>query len=171
MLAKLQILYPGRISAPKSLSDIPKNYYVVYILTFNGSPVVLGHGKINRAKVIFDDEKQITSGHIKAIFVRLYNLYGNGVLDRYIIVCQDKKEAGDIERNLHQQIGGNTRHIPDEIRNQLFFGLDTNSNSNLLLEIALCSSFDGLSDLRKWRSAGLLNDNIWKEISHRLKLI
>jgi hypothetical protein len=166
----LQQLYPNRIVSPMTINDIPNNGYMVYILAFNNRPIALGHGQRNRAKIIFDNENQITTSHLKALFVRLYNLYGNGNFERYIINCQNKDEAKLIERNLHNLIGGNNRHIPNEIRNQLFNGLDPNSVSYLVLEIALRSSFDGLSDIRKWRADGILSDAIWTEISQRLHL-
>lgn len=166
----LQQLYPNRIVLPMTIKDIPNNGYMVYILVFNNSPIVLGIGKKIRAKVIFDNVNQITSSHIKAIFVRLYNLYGNGIFERYIIGCQSKEEAKLIEKKLHNLLGGNNRHVPNDIRNQLFNGLDPNSVSYLVLEIALRSSFDGLSDIRKWRADGILNDEIWNEISQRLFL-
>lgn len=170
MLEILQNLYPNRIISPININDIPKNGYMVYILVFNNNPIVLGHGQRNRAKIIFDNENQITSSHIKAIFVRLYNLYGNGEFERYIINSQNKEEAKLIESNLHNQIGGNNRNIPIEIRNELFDGLEPNSVSYLVLEIALRSSFDGLSDIRKWRADGILSDVIWNDISQRLRL-
>jgi hypothetical protein len=143
---------------------------MVYILLFNGNPIVLGHGKKNRSKVIFDNEQQITSSHLKAFIVRLYNLYGNGEFNRYIIGCENKEEAQAIESNLHKQIGGNNRNIPAEIRKQLFNDLNPKSPSYLVLEIALRSSFDGLSDLRKWRADGILSNTIWLDISRRLRL-
>ena len=170
MLEILQNLYPNRIISPININDIPKNGYMVYILVFNDNPIVLGHGQRNRAKIIFDNENQITSSHIKAIFVRLYNLYGNGEFERYIINCQNKEEAKLIESNLHNQIGGNNRNIPIEIRDGLFDGVEPNSVSYLVLEIALRSSFDGLSDIRKWRADGILSDAIWNDISQRLRL-
>ena len=170
MLGRLQQLYPNRIISPVTINDIPNNGYMVYILLFNKNPIVLGHGQRNRAKVIFDNENQITSSHLKALFVRLYNLYGNGEFERYIINCQNKEEAKEIENNLHKHIGGNNRNIPNELRNELFNGLEPNSVSYLVLEIALRSSFDGLSDIRKWRADGILSDVIWTEISQRLRL-
>lgn len=170
MLNRLQTLYPNRILTPVDVNDIPNNGYMVYILTFNNNPIVLGHGKKNRSKVIFDNQNQITSSHLKALFVRLYNLYGYGEFKRYIISCQNKEEAKIIESNLHRQIGGNNRNIPIEIRNQLFNGLKPNSVSYLVLEIALRSSFDGLSDIKKWRADGILSDAIWQDISLRLRL-
>lgn len=170
MIEILQQLYPNRITLPATINDIPNRGYMVYILVFNNNPIVLGHGQRNRSKVIFDNENKITSSHLKALFVRLYNLYGNGEFERYIISCQNKEEAETIESNLHRQIGGNNRNIPPEIRNQLFNGLDPNSASYLVLEIALRSSFDGLSDIRKWRADGILSDTIWTDISKRLRL-
>jgi len=170
MLEKLQQLYPNRIISPLTIKDIPNKGYMVYILIFNSNPIVLGRGQRNRAKVIFDNENQITSNHFKALLVRLYNLYGNGKFERYIINCQNKEVAKEVENNLHRQVGGNNRSIPTEIRIQLFDGLDPNSVSYLVLEIALHSSFDGLSDIRKWRAAGILSDVTWIEISQRLRL-
>jgi len=170
MLERLQQLYPNRIISPVTINDIPNNGYMVYILIFNNNPIVLGHGKRNRAKVIFDNENQITTSHLKALFVRLYNLYGNGEFERYIINCQNKEDAKQIEKNLHNKIGGNNRDIPTEIRNKLFNGLQPNSVSYLVLEIALRSSFDGLSDIRKWRADRILSDEIWTDISQRLCL-
>ncbi|MEB3121208.1 MAG: hypothetical protein VKL41_08285 [Snowella sp.] len=139
-------------------------------MTHNGIPIVLGQGKKNRSKVIFDNLNQTTSSHLKALFVRLYFLFGEGTFERYIIICDDKNEAKSIEKTLHQTIGGNHRNIPTEIRNQLFNNLDPNSITYLLLEIALRSSFDGLSDIRKWRNDGILSNEIWAEISARLQL-
>ena len=37
--------------------------------------IVVGHGQKDRAKIIFDDLDNYTSGHIKAIFLRLYHKY------------------------------------------------------------------------------------------------
>lgn len=170
MFNRLQALYPNRVLKPVNVNDIPTDGYMVYILTFNNKPIVLGHGKKNRSRVIFDDKDQITKYHIKALFVRLYNLFGDGNFHKYIIKCSSKEEAKEIENNLHREVGGNTRHIPAEIRSQLFANLNVNSVPYLLLEIALRSSYDGLSDLRKWRSDGIINDEIWAEISERLKL-
>lgn len=170
MIEILQQLYPNRIILPETIKEIPNTGYMVYILLFNENPIVLGHGQRNRSKVIFDNEQQITSSHIKALFVRLYNLYGNGEFERFIIPCKNKDEAKAIESNLHKQIGGNNRNLPAEIRKQLFNNLDPHSASYLLLEIALRSSFDGLSDIKKWHADGILNNNLWLDISQRLRL-
>lgn len=159
------------VSIPKGIDEITnKSNYMVYILTFNEKAIVLGHGKKNRASVIFDDKDNITSNHFKALLVRLYHLFGNGQFERYIIKCKDKEEAKKVEKNLHNIFGGNTKNIPPEIEEKLFESIDKKSVTHLVLKMALMSSFDGLSDLYKWHNAGILNDVIWDEISQRLQL-
>lgn len=170
MQKSLEALFPGRVVVPRGLSDIPGNAYMVYVLSVDGKPIVVGHGRKNRASILFDDLHSITKGHIKALFVRLYHLYGSGRFERYIIRCAGKTEAADAEKIVHQHIGGNHREIPAPIRAKLFEGLPEESVARLLLEIAIRSSYDGLSDLRKWRSDGLLNDAVWRELSGKLKL-
>ncbi len=170
MLEILESLLPNRVNIPLTKNDLPNKGYMVYILIHNNIPIVVGHGQKNRAKIIFDNENQITSSHLKSIFVRLYHLYGLGNFERYFINCLNKDEAKEIERFLHSQIGGNNRNIPVEIRNQLFSELEDSSIIRLILEIALRSSFDGISDLKKWRADGILSDDIWNEISERLRL-
>ena len=166
----LNELYLNRILKPQSITDLPKNIYMVYILTYNEKPIVVGHGKKGRARIIFDDSNNITKNHIKAFLVRLYRLFGNGIFKQYIITCGSKEESIQIENHLHQVIGGNNLNIPDEIRNQLFNNIPHESVTHLILEIALTSSFDGLSDLRKWRNKNLLKDEIWEQISEKLQL-
>ena len=96
MKNKLENLYPNRILFPKTLNDIPKNNkYLVYILTADETPIVLGHGKYNRAKVIMDNDSVITKNHIEALFVRFYILFSNSKLTPYLIPCIDTNEAKD----------------------------------------------------------------------------
>jgi hypothetical protein len=169
MLQLLEALFPGKVRTPESLSDIPASGYMAYMLTFNGEPIVTGHGRKNRASVIFDDVGRSTNGHLKALFVRLYHLYGEGGrFERFLIPCPEKKEARAVEAVLQQQVGGNHRKVPAPIREKLFAGLPEKSVERLVLEIALRSSFDGLADLKKWRSDGLLDDAVWKVVRERL---
>lgn len=170
MLTRLQAIYPNRVILLHDVNEIPSNKYMVYLLAYNNNPIVLGHGKRNRSKVIFDNVGIITPSHLKAMFVRLYVLFGEGQFSRFIIIADDKQEAHEIEKNLHQQIGGNHRIIPNEIRKKLFDGIAPYSVEYLVLEIALRSSFDGLSDIRKWRKDGILNDDVWYAISNKLQL-
>jgi hypothetical protein len=155
---------------PESIDNIPNEKYLVYILCFNDKPIVLGHGRKNRARVIFDDLNHITSGHIKAMVVRLYHIFTDGEFSRLIIPCNSKQEAQDIEKQLHNLVGGNTLELPKIIIQKLFDGLELNSNTYLILRIALSSSFDGLSDLRKWNRLGLIDEEVWEELSTRLRL-
>lgn len=152
-------------------SELIKEEYVVYILIENKDAIVVGIGKKNRAKVIFDDVQNSTNTHIKALKVRLFHLYkSESRFKRYIIRCTSRIEALEIEKLLHSNIGGNNLLIPNEIQEKLFSGLKEKSNSYLLLKLALNSSFSGLSDLKKWKSKNLITPEDWEIISSKLKL-
>lgn len=166
----LEALYPNRITEPATVQNIPRGIYVVYILTYTDKPIVVGQGKHNRAKVIFDDKNQITTGHIKAIIVRAYRLFGQGAFKQFIIICDNKNEAKEIEATLHRKIGGNSRELPEDIKKALFKDIQAGSTAHMVLRMALCSSFDGLSDLKMWRRDNILNDDLWRTIADRLQL-
>lgn len=161
--------YNKRYDEVFCVNDIPKDQYVVYILTFNDKPIVLGHGKRNRAKVIFDDSNTTTI-HVKSLIVKLYLLYGVGEFKRYIIKCDNKNEASEIETKLHKNIGGNSLKIPTYIKDKLFNGLDKSDNIFKFLSIALLSSYDGISDLKKWKKEDIISDADWLEIIKRINL-
>ena len=164
-------LYSNHIQQPKSVKDILPNKYYVYILTLDNKPIVVGHGKQNRAKIIFDNTHQITANHIKSLFVRIYRLFSeSSQFQQYLIECTNKEEAKLIEANLHKVIGGNKRDLSDEILEKLYQGFPENSLENMVLKMALCSSFDGISDIKKWRRENILKDNVWENIKNKLKL-
>jgi len=164
-------LYPNRIQKPNSIENILPNKYYVYILTLDNKPIVVGHGKQNRAKIIFDDTHQITANHLKSLFVRIYRLFSeSSQFQQYLIECIDKEEAKLIEANLHKVIGGNKRDLSDEILEKLYHGFPENSLENMVLKMALCSSFDGISDIKKWRRENILKGDVWKNIKTRLQL-
>jgi hypothetical protein len=169
----LSKLYPDRWLAPASVEDIHHKDYMVYILERDGEAIVVGHGRKNRAKVIFDDLKKTTNGHIKAIFVRLHHLYADKDTQffRYVITCSNKKDAQEVEANLHAVIKGNHRKLPNNIEEAIFEGLPSDGVAKMLLKIALASSFDGLSDLKTWRRKCILDDCVWQVISKKLQLV
>lgn len=167
---KLCSLYPGRVQDVRSVADIPKQkQYSVYILTFNDKAVVLGHGQYHRAKVILDGENS-TTGHIKALYVRLYQLFGQGTFERFIIACENKTESMEIEKILHREIGGNTRNLSPEIHALLYKDLPKDSPAYMIVQMALCSNYDGLSDLKSWRRKDILSEEVWNIIADRLHL-
>lgn len=171
-IEKLEYLYPDRIIEPSTIHEISRDKYLVYILTLNDQPVVVGHGKYNRAKIIFDDRDQITSNHVKALFVRIYRLFSDSShFDQFTIECESKDEAKIIEAHLHTEIGGNKRNLSDKILNQLYDGFDDNSLEKMVLQMALHSSFDGIADIKKWRREGILKDNVWENIKNKLELV
>lgn len=40
----------------------------------------------------------------------------------------------------------------------------------MVMQIALCSSFDGLSDIRRWRNRQIISNDIWEVISEKFSL-
>jgi hypothetical protein len=165
--------YPDRWLEPASINDLHDKDYMVYILERNGAAIVVGHGRKNRAKVIFDDLQRTTNGHIKAIFVRLYHLYADKHTQflRYIVTCSSKKNAQEVEAHLHTVIKGNHRKLPSAIEGDIFEGLPSDGVAEILLKIALASSFDGLSDLKTWRRKGIIDDRVWQVICKKLQLV
>lgn len=160
-----------QILQPEKLEDIPSGEYMVYLLYFNRNAIIIGQGRRNRARVILDNLNVRTKGHIKALFVRLYCMYGgDGAFLRFIIPCNNQVEAKKMERKLQAKFGGNNRLIPEEIRNGLFDGLEPESHIRMLLEIAINSDFDGLNDVVKWKTKGIISNEIWADISNRLGL-
>jgi hypothetical protein len=167
----LHASYPEQVAQVNESNDLlPRTDYGVYILTLNDKAIVVGHGKYNRARVIFDNLETITKPHIKAIFVRLYQLFGEGEFRRYHIRCSSKEESQKIEKDLHEKIGGDSRQLSPEILEKLFEGIEPESTAETLLKIALVSSFDGLSDLRLWRRKWIINDSDWGILTKKLKL-
>lgn len=167
---KLYQDYSEKIIVPHTLRDIPKERYLVYILLNNGHAMIVGQGKQNRARVIFDTENQPPTNHIKAMSVRLMNIYGrDNHFERFILLCASEAESKQIERDLHQQIGGNSTQIPEYILSELFKGLEPNSIPAIILKIALNSSYNGIADLKKWRREGILDDATWGVIAERLQ--
>jgi hypothetical protein len=160
--------YPDRIIKVDNNKDISNTVYVVYILIFNGTTIVLGRGKKNRAKVILDSSSIVTKNHIKSMLIRIYTLFGEGQFERYIICCDNIEEAKSIEKNLHSKIGGNNCNLPEYLHNKLFEGIHSDSPTYLFLKLALRSSYSGISDLYKWRKDNLINDQVWSEISKKL---
>ena len=162
--------YAKRFKILESVKEIPLNQQMVYILLFNGNAIIVGRGQKNRAKVIFDSLDKFTD-HYKATMVRLYNLYENDAkYTRIIIPCKDKKESESIEKNLHNEIGGEGIFLTNKIKSGLFSDLDDNSLENMLIKIILISSYNGISDLRNWRKCDLLTQEVWNRISEKFKI-
>jgi hypothetical protein len=152
----------------QTVNEIPALGYMVYVLTRNGQALVVGHGKKNRAKVIFNDLQYKTPGHIKALLLRAYHLHEPADFRRFIIACQSKEEAQRIEKELHGKIGGNKLSIPSKVEKQLFEGLTP--MACMVLRIALASRFDGLGDLFRYRDREIIPPSVWNELAERLQL-
>ncbi len=166
--------YPNcDLEIPSCIDDLSRGIYMVYILTFddgNGSagPIVVGHGRYNRVRIIFDEEERVTTNHFKAFLVRAYKLFGKGTYRRYIIECDSKAEAQEIETYLHGRIGGNEKFLPNNIKTALFKD-SFDPLVLMVLKMAWHSSYDGLSDLRSWKAKNVI-DKEWSAIAAHLKL-
>ena len=171
-MQRLAKQYPDRLTQTHSASDILPNTYYDYILTVDEQPVIVGHGKKNRAKVIFDSLSSTTRNHIKALILRLHHIYApeNVAYNRWLLRCDSKEEARQIEVTIHNEFGGNKITLPSAIEEKLFKDLPEESLAKMVIKMALCSSFDGLTDLYRWRQKGILDDAVWEEISRRLRL-
>lgn len=154
----------NNIFSPLKLKDIPNNIYMVYIFIWNNTPLVVGMGKKNRAKVILNPNII----HYKATIIRLYLKYErDGNFERYIIPCSSKKEALTIEKDLHNIIGGEGIIFTDNIKKNINSGNDI---QNMIINMALCSSYDATTDLLRWRKNKLINDDIWNNIKNILNI-
>ncbi|MEN9636335.1 MAG: hypothetical protein RL077_4739 [Verrucomicrobiota bacterium] len=174
-LPALQVLqrnYGAMLVCPDGLASIPEHQYLVYILESDDGVIAVGHGKANRARVIFDSSESITRGHLKALFVRLNQLFAKPStrFGRYLVSCSSKSAAQKLEKEIHALIGGNKRKLPLAIENALFKGFAPHSIPWLLLQQAVASSYDGLSDLESWNKKGLIKPDDWKTICGRLQL-
>lgn len=171
-IKKLRQEFGDRLLQISSRSDIPKGVCLVYILLCGDQALVVGEGKENRARVITDSRTSITPGHKKSLKVRLYLLYGDQskIFSAFVIKCDSKDTAREIEKRIHRTIGGNDNTIDSEVIENLLRGLENSSLAWLLLKQALFSAFDGISDLKKWRREGLIKDDTWAEICKRLEI-
>tara|TARA_B110001469_G_scaffold126862_1_gene145716 strand:+ start:132 stop:659 length:528 start_codon:yes stop_codon:yes gene_type:complete len=162
-----------RLEPIKTLEKIHKDQYIVYALKADNNYIVLGHGKKNRAKVIFDDINTITYSHLKSFKVRLYHLFTKSKYERLIILCEDKKSAQKIEKELHSDTryeGSNTNELVIDFTIALSKIWKDFPQVKLLLKIALNSSHSGLNDLRKWYVKGLIDPKDAGQIKKMLEL-
>ena len=163
---------------PKNLKD----ERLVYILTANEVPIVLGQGKKNRAKIIFDEiGSKPTKSHFKSMFLRMYQLHyfsDSIIYKRYLIKCKDQQHAKEIEHKLHTIFGGAGK-FEKKVNNQLSqqekdildeFTDGCDEKVKLLIKLAYYSSYSGLADLEKWKKESLIEETDWKKIVEKLKL-
>jgi hypothetical protein len=151
-------------------NQIPVNQYMVYIFGMNDVAVVVGHGKKNRAKVICDDRDHLTPNHIKSLYVRCCVLYGQGRFDKIIIPCANKASALELEHEVQDLIGGNILQLPQQVEACLFEGIEAGSMTDLVLRMAMASSYSAIADLLKWARLGLLAPSVKEVLSQKLAL-
>lgn len=163
-------------SSAETLKLYPeKNEYRVYIMTRDDNAIILGHGRWDRAKVIFDDLSKYTATHCKSGLLRLYNLYDLSLttkpsIGRYMILCENKVQAEKLEHELQRKFGGNVSEVPQYLFDFILRNYSKGSPEWLLVMMAFQSNFSPLTDLCKWRRKGLILDNVWKNLVDLLYL-
>ena len=169
MIQKLKN-YSEKLIQVSNLDEIPVNTYMVYIFGMNGSAVVVGHGQKNRAKVICDDQELITPNHIKSLFVRCCVIFGQGPFEKMIMPCTSKALAKKMERDIQSLLGGKILQLPPQVEEQLFQDIEPGSKSDMVLRMAMASSFSAIADLLKWARLGLLNTEVKNVLSTKLSI-
>jgi len=176
-------IFQSKEALSKDLKDKYKDlkhnkYYMVYALTFKDKAIAIGHGRYDRAKVIFDNYNTYTRSHIKSTLIRFYHLAyiednEKNIYQRFVAFCGDKILAEKIEGRLHNEFGGNNNQIDEDIKKSVLKKSYQNRESKIIIDFALLSSYCGLSDLHHWRnnSQELGFDNeIWNMIWDDLNL-
>ena len=162
--------YADQLIQVETPDQIPVNNYMVYIFGMNNMAVVVGHGKKNRAKVILDNQDHLTPNHIKSLFVRCCVLYSEGPFEKMIIPCDSKASARQIELEIQALLGGNVLRLPPQVEEKLFEDIEPGSMTDLVLRMAMASSFSAIVDLLKWARLGLLVPDVKNVISRKLAI-
>ena len=162
--------YADQLIKVETPDQIPVNQYMVYIFGMNGTAHVVGHGKKGRAKVICDDQDHITPNHIKALVVRCCVIYGEGLFDKFIIPCNNKESALEAERDIQAMIGGDILQLPPQVEDRLFVDIEPGSMTDMVLRMAMPSSYSAIADLLKWARLGLLAEDVKDVISRKLAI-
>jgi hypothetical protein len=162
--------YADQLIQVETPDQIPVNQYMVYIFGMNGSAVVVGHGKKNRAKVILDNQDYLTPNHIKSLHVRCCVMHGQGPFEKLIIPCDSKASARQTELEIQALLGGNVLHLPTQVEEKLFEDIEPGSMTDMVLRMAMASSFSAIADLLKWARLGLLTQDVKDVLSRKLAI-
>ena len=150
--------------------QIPGDEYMVYIFGMNGTAVVVGHGQKNRAKVILDNQDHLTPNHIKSLHVRCCVMHGQGPFEKLIIPCDSKASARQTELEIQALLGGNVLQLPSQVEEKLFEDIEPGSMTDMVLRMAMASSFSAIADLLKWARLGLMNTQVKNVLSTKLSI-
>ena len=171
--------FDNEIIIPQIKEDIPgyakskysKDGYMVYILAFKNKAIVTGHGKKDRSKIICDNINTSTHNHYKSLMVRCYLISKETKEEdftRFIIRCNSKEKAKEIENYLHKEIGGTGTELPDSIDGEF---TSKYKEADLIVKLARASKFSGMSDLKTWKESIIdFDKNTWGYIYELFQL-
>lgn len=169
-MIELPTNYADQLIQVETPDQIPVNQYMVYIFGMNGTAVVVGHGQKNRAKVILDNQDCLTPNHIKSLHVRCCVIHGQGPFEKLIIPCDSKVSARQTELEIQALLGGNVLQLPTQVEEKLFEDIEPGSMTDMVLRMAMASSFSAIADLLKWARLGLLNTQVKNVLSTKLSI-
>jgi len=169
-MIELPTNYADQLIQVETPDQIPVNQYMVYIFGMNGTAVVVGHGQKNRAKVILDNQDCLTPNHIKSLHVRCCVIHGQGPFEKLIIPCDSKASARQTELEIQALLGGNVLQLPTQVEEKLFEDIEPGSMTDMVLRMAMASSFSAIADLLKWARLGLLNTQVKNVLSTKLSI-
>jgi hypothetical protein len=162
--------YADQLMQVETPDQIPVNQYMIYIFAMNGTAVVVGHGQKNRAKVILDNQDRLTPNHIKSLHVRCCVMHGQGPFEKMIIPCDSKASARQAELEIQALLGGNVLQLPPQVEEKLFEDIELGSMTDMVLRMAMVSSFSAIADISKWARLGLLAPDVKNVLSRKLAI-
>ena len=124
----------------------------------------------NYAKVILDNQDHLTPNHIKSLHVRCCAMHGQGPFEKMIIPCDSKASARQTELEIQALLGGNVLHLLPQLKEKLFEDIEPGSMTDMVLRMAMASSFSAIADLLKWARLGIFPVGIREVLSHKLAI-
>lgn len=95
---------------------------------------------------------------------------GQGPFEKMIIPCDSKASARQTELEIQALLGGNVLQLPPQVKEKLFEDIEPGSMTDMVLRMAMASSFSAIADLLKWARLGLLADDVKDVISRKLAI-
>ena len=124
----------------------------------------------NYAKVILDNQDHLTPNHIKSLHVRCCVMHEQGPFEKMIIPCDSKASARQTELEIQALLGGNVLHLLPQLKEKLFEDIEPGSMTDMVLRMAMASSFSAIADLLKWARLGIFPVGIREVLSHKLAI-
>ena len=97
-------------------------------------------------------------------------MHGQGPFEKMIIPCDSKASARQTELEIQALLGGNVLQLPHQVEEKLFEDIGPGSMTDLVLRMAMASSFSAIADILKWARLGLLAQDVKNVLSRKLAI-